>query len=222
MVEPVVGADDQRWALTPDDHALVLNKHRANQLGFAIMGRVRSRAAGDRGAKPAAQRRGSGGRRGISHRTNRRALSACAPRFAPGLDSEKLRSRMRNANRMVTRPRRGRSRRRNRVDDRAARNTIRELAMEPPTADRMVRTALRTHEERFHADIYGRLSSAIRERLDKLRPAEGDSDSSSPDDMAGSAPAVLLKLRYNPGRPSVASMQEELAKLVSGPATAQI
>jgi len=88
----------------------------------------------------------------------------------------------------------------------------RELAIEPPTADRMeriARTALRTH-----ADIYGRLSPAIRERLDKLlRPAEGDSDSSSPDDMPGSAPAVLLKLRDNPGRPSVASMQEELAKL---------
>jgi hypothetical protein len=65
-----------------------------------------------------------------------------------------------------------------------------------------------------HADIYGRLSPAIRERLDKLlRPAEGDSDSSSPDDIPGSAPAVLLKLRDNPGRPSVASMQEELAKL---------
>jgi hypothetical protein len=90
----------------------------------------------------------------------------------------------------------------------------RELAIEPPTADRMeriARTALRTHEERFH---YGRLSPAIRERLDKLlRPAEGDSDSSSPDDIPGSAPAVLLKLRDNPGRPSVASMQEELAKL---------
>ena len=36
MVEPVVGADDH-WALTPDDHALVMNKHRANRLGFAIL-----------------------------------------------------------------------------------------------------------------------------------------------------------------------------------------
>ena len=31
--------------------------------------------------------------------------------------------------------------------------------------------------------------------------------------MPGSEPAVLLKLRDNPGRPGVASMQEELAKL---------
>ena len=47
----------------------------------------------------------------------------------------------------------------------------RELAIEPPTADRVeriARTALRAHEERFHADIYGRLSPAIRERLDEL------------------------------------------------------
>jgi hypothetical protein len=36
MVEPVLGADDQ-WTLTPDDHALVMNKHRANRLGFAIL-----------------------------------------------------------------------------------------------------------------------------------------------------------------------------------------
>jgi hypothetical protein len=36
MAEPVVDADDQ-WALTPDDHALVMSKHRANRLGFAIL-----------------------------------------------------------------------------------------------------------------------------------------------------------------------------------------
>ena len=72
MVEPVVGADDQ-WALTPDDHALVMNKHRANRLGFAILlAFFRDRgdfhrtdpksSRRDSGAEPAAQRRGSGGR----------------------------------------------------------------------------------------------------------------------------------------------------------------
>ena len=47
----------------------------------------------------------------------------------------------------------------------------RELSIEPPTAERVeriARAALRAHEERFHADIYGRLSPAIRERLDQL------------------------------------------------------
>jgi hypothetical protein len=86
----------------------------------------------------------------------------------------------------------------------------RELAIEPPSVERVeriARAALRAHEERFHADIYGRLSPAIRERLDELLgSAEGEN-------ATGSAPATLLTLCGNPGRPSLASMQEELAKL---------
>jgi hypothetical protein len=35
MVEPVVGADDH-WALTPDDHALMMNKHRAYLCGVSV------------------------------------------------------------------------------------------------------------------------------------------------------------------------------------------
>jgi len=93
----------------------------------------------------------------------------------------------------------------------------RELAIEPPTADRVeriARTALRAYEEQFHADIYGRLSPAIRERLDELlSSAEGAGDPSVTEDVSAGAPAALLKLRGNPGRPSLASMQEELAKL---------
>ena len=80
--------------------------------------------------------------------------------------------------------------------------------------ERIARAALRAHEERFHADIYGRLSPAIRERLDELLgSAEGEGDPSVADEVPGSAPAALLTLRGNPGRPSLASMQEELAKL---------
>jgi hypothetical protein len=47
----------------------------------------------------------------------------------------------------------------------------RELAIEPPSADRVeriTRAALRAHEERFHTAIYARLSPAIRARLDEL------------------------------------------------------
>jgi len=51
------------------------------------------------------------------------------------------------------------------------------------------------------------LSPAIRERLDELLgSAEGENATCS-------APATLLTLCGNPGRPSLASMQEELAKL---------
>ena len=86
----------------------------------------------------------------------------------------------------------------------------RELAIEPPSADRVeriTRAALRAHEERFHTGIYARLSPATRARLDELL---GSAES---ENISGGAPAVLLTLRGNPGRPSLASMQEELAKL---------
>jgi TnpA family transposase len=93
----------------------------------------------------------------------------------------------------------------------------RELAIEPPTADRVeriARTALRAHEEQLNADIYARLSPTIRERLDELLgSAERDGDRSGAEDVSGVACAALLTLRGNPGRPSLASMQEEMAKL---------
>lgn len=92
----------------------------------------------------------------------------------------------------------------------------RELAIEPPTADRVeriARSALRAHEDRFHADVYGRLSAAARERLNALLYSDKAGGDAAQDDAAGSAPAILLKLRGSPGRPSLASMQDELVKL---------
>lgn len=56
-----------------------------------------------------------------------------------------------------------------------------------------------------------------RERLDALlRPEQDGQEGSAADaqeEAAGSAPAVLLKLRGSPGRSSLAGMQDELAKL---------
>lgn len=92
----------------------------------------------------------------------------------------------------------------------------RELAIEPPTADRVARiarSALRAHEDRFHADVYGRLSAAARERLNALLYSDKAGGDAAQDEAAGSAPAILLKLRGSPGRPSLASMQDELVKL---------
>src|SRR5699024_10271968 len=96
----------------------------------------------------------------------------------------------------------------------------RELAIEPPAPDRMeriARSASRAHEERFHNSVLERLSSVTRERLDALlRPDMSDNEACVADtqeETAGGAPAVLLKLRGSPGRPSLASMQNELAKL---------
>jgi hypothetical protein len=86
----------------------------------------------------------------------------------------------------------------------------RELAIEPPSADRVeriARAAIHAHEERFQADIFGQLSPTIRTSLDGLLGFVEVVD------VPSSAPAPLLRLRGNPGRPSLASMQEELAKL---------
>ena len=93
----------------------------------------------------------------------------------------------------------------------------RELVIEPPAPDRVeriARSALRAHEDRFHNSVYEQLPTATRERLDALlRPEKMSDGSDSQDAAAGSAQAALLKLLGNPGQPSLASMQDELAKL---------
>jgi hypothetical protein len=95
----------------------------------------------------------------------------------------------------------------------------RELTIEPPSPDRVeriARTALRAHEDRFHNSVYERLPPTARKQLDALlRPGKATDNDATQDqeDANGSAPAVLLKLRGRPGRPSLASMQDELAKL---------
>ncbi len=91
----------------------------------------------------------------------------------------------------------------------------RELLIEPPSEDRqnrLVGTAVRAHEERLYAHILTRLELATRTRLEALlRPAAGESVAapppSPPEPMVGSAPAVLLWLRRDPGRPSLASVE---------------
>jgi TnpA family transposase len=93
----------------------------------------------------------------------------------------------------------------------------RELQIEPPSADRIdrtVRAAIHAHDERFYTGILNRLVPATRSRLDALlHPAGNESDDSASDQSLGTAPALLLRLRSDPGRPSLASIQDELAKL---------
>ncbi len=90
----------------------------------------------------------------------------------------------------------------------------RELRIEPPTTERLeriARSALRAHEEKLHADIHARLSAATCERLDALlRP---DKSAVSEETPTSHVPAQLLTLLASPGKPSLASLQDELAKL---------
>ncbi len=95
----------------------------------------------------------------------------------------------------------------------------RELLIEPPStdrADRIVRAAIYAHDERFCATILGRLTPTMRARLDALlRPAGSKEEEPGPDakEAPGTAPALLLQLRGDPGQPSLASVQDQLAKL---------
>jgi TnpA family transposase len=222
-----VDTDDDPWILAPGDHALVMSKRGRTRLGFAIL----LAFFRDRGRFP--RHESEVDPQGIA--TLSQQLNVRAPvdgqAFLVGRTAERMRSeiRVRFGFREAT------------VADATALSEwlrdhaaaeaggeieamverlearCRELAIEPPTVERVeriARAALRAHEERYYADIYGRLSPAMRERLDQLLgSAEGEADRSVTEDVLGSAPAALLKLRGNPGRPSLASMQEELAKL---------
>ena len=205
-------AEDQ-WALAPTERELVMTKSRANRLGFAILltfFRERGRFPRDEAevetqgiaalSKQLDVPTPIDGEAFLSGRTAERLRAEIRVRFgfreATVADADRLTAWLRDhvaseaggeiesmIERLETR--------------------CRELAIEPPTTDRMeriARTALRAHEERFHAGVYERLSPVIRERLDALlRSDKTGSDDSAQDEGAGSTPAPLLKLRGSPG-----------------------
>jgi TnpA family transposase len=95
----------------------------------------------------------------------------------------------------------------------------RALRIEPPTADRLeriVRAAVRAHDDRRHAAVLSRLTPDMRAALDALLQApvaEGTGEAGEDDKPEGGAPAPLIHLRAGPGRASVASLRDELARL---------
>ena len=216
-----------QWILTPGDIALILSKHRKNQLVFAIL-MVFFR---DCGRFPRAESEVSS--EGIAK--VRRQLDISVPEdvesFFVGRTAERLRAEIRtrfgfrestvaDANMLTAwlsdhvAGEAGSD-----IDWMAERLELRcrELAIEPPATERVeriARAAIRMHEDQFHADVYSRLSPKTREFLDDLLlPAKGEENALEVDDISSSAPALLLKLKGNPGHPSLSSMQGELAKL---------
>lgn len=97
----------------------------------------------------------------------------------------------------------------------------RALRIEPPAPDRLarvVRAALRAHDDRRFAGVHARLTPETRAGLNALlRPAgpetTGDAQQGEIEPEEGQATAPLIRLRGGPGRASVASLRDELARL---------
>ena len=222
-----VGAPDESWHLTPEDHALAMSKHRRTRLGFAVLlAFFRSRGRFPR----------------FESAVEQRVIDALGEQLdapAPAGDGELLTARTAERFRAEIRAYFG-FREATVADadalivwlrDHAApeaagdldvlverlETRCREQALEPPAPDRIdriVRAAQRAHLDRFYTAVYERLSPAAHGRLDELLlPEIDEGEQSVAGETAGSAPAALLRLRGSPGRPSLASLQEELTNL---------
>jgi hypothetical protein len=212
--------------LMPADHMLAMTKNSANRLGFAVLllfyrthGRFPKKptevdeATVARIARQLGTERDDHGsydtisRTSKRHRAEIRALLGF--REATVADAELLESWLRGQIPAV-----------GVVPDQLAallETRCRELSIESPTPDRIdriVRAAIHAHDEHFCATVLDRLALETRERLEALlRPAGNDPNSPASDPSAQPAPALLLRLRSDPGRPGVAGVQDELAKL---------
>jgi hypothetical protein len=196
--------------LTPSDRALILTKHHANRLSFAVhlaffreQGRfprwpteiepalVNEIVTELRFASPADLRFTLSGRSIERHRAEIRELLGF--REATVADSEALTERLQHQTAAI-----------NANAEQLTQQLVgrcRELFLEPPAPDRIdriVRAAIHAHDERLQAEIAQRLGPETRLRLEALlRPdkAEGANDRGA---GVGTAPALLLRLRGNP------------------------
>ena len=215
------------WALTPADHVLVMAKSEANRMDFALL-LLFYRAHGRFPNEPEEIEPGAVGRVGqqlgmadVSHdrlntaaRTWKRHRAEIRALFgyreATVADAEMLSEWLRDQAAVV-----------GGVPGHVAAlldARCRELLIEPPSADRadrIVRSAIYAYDERFCTTILGRLTPSMRARLEALlRPAGSkDEEGSEAKEAPVTAPASLLQLRGDPGRPSLASVQDELSKL---------
>lgn len=221
-----VAAPLERWILTPSDLALILTKHRANRLSFAVLlAFVRDQGRFPRTASevddllveqiaqqlaiaiPTDFTLSLSGRTAERRRAEIRALVGF--REATVADAELLEGWLRDQVAAVGAA----------PDQLVALlgTRCRELSIEPPAddrVDRIVRAAVRAHDERFCAGVLSRVAPATRERLEALlRPAANESGDPPSDQSPATAPALLLRLRSDPGKPSLAGVQDELAKL---------
>ena len=226
LVPPPVEAP-KAWTLTPADAPLIAAKSRANRLSFALLllffrahGRfprtqdeIEPATVADVARQldiglTSAQTLAGSGRTVERHRADIRTLFGC--REASVADGETLTEWLRDHAVAETRD--------PALLAGALEQRCRDLAIEPPAPERIVRivrAALHAYDERFCDDIHRRLPAATRTRLDALlRPAAGEQPGAAHDAPDGPGPAVLMHLQADPGGSSVNSLQTELAKLV--------
>ena len=219
LTEPPKVNDDvatppERWILTPSDLALILTKHHANRLSFAVLlaffrdqGRFPRTASevDDLLVEEIAQQLAIAiptdftlslsGRTAERRRAEIRALVGF--REATVADAELLEGWLREQVAAVGAA----------PDQLVALlgTRCREFSIEPPAddrIDRIVRAAIHAHDERFCDGVLSRLAPATRERLEALlRPAANESSDPPSDQSTGTAPALLLRLRGDPGKP---------------------
>ena len=215
----------ERWTLTQANQLLVMAKSRANRLGFAVLllfyrayrrfpnasteiePDAVDQVARQIGIDVSHDGFNTAARTWKRHRAEIRALFGY--REATVADAEALEEWLRDQAAVV-----------GAVPDHLAARLearCREILIEPPSADRVdriVRAAIHGHDERLYASVRDRLTSATRDRLEALlRPAISPEGSSDGDGLLETAPVLLLPLRGDPGRPSLAGVQAELAKL---------
>ena len=88
-------------------------------------------------------------------------------------------------------------------------------AAQPDRVARIVRTAVRAYDERRYAAVHARLPAETRARLDALLQAGSPetADAAGAETDPETQAAALIHLRSGPGRASVASLRDELARL---------
>ena len=214
------------WSLSAADRLLVTAKSRANRLAFAIMlafcrgmgrfprpGETPDPAAVAQIARQvgcdASDSSDAQGRTLKRYRAEIRALVGL--REASVADAEALAAWMRDQ--AVARTR-DPARLGAELEQRC-----RDLSIEPPTperVERIIRAAVRAYEERLYAAVHDRLTADMRARLDALLQPADPGHAGAPEtgiEQEGRATAHLVFLRSDPGRASVNSLREELARL---------
>ena len=213
------------WTLTPEDHALVPGKSRVNRLGFAVLllfFRANGRFPEASEIHPSivariAEQLGTNNgpildqawhsRTGKRHRAEIRVLFGF--REPTVADAEEMAAWLRDHAVAHSRD----------PDYLAGalKAHCRSSSIEPPRPeriDRIARAAARAYEDRFCETIRDRMMPVTHARLEALlQPVGSEIEAEGMAELSSSARAVINLLRDDPGRASVKSLRQEMAKL---------